>query len=134
MSVCAALAEVVARRPEIEVAVVFGSAASNRLRPDSDVDLYVRLHRGTHFPPAQRLALVRDAAQACGREVDLVVEGSSTSVILRREVAAGGRPIFESRPGAWTELRVDAMLAYADLEPWLRRIGDSIRATVRRRG
>ena len=128
----AAALQPVLARPDVDVAALFGSAVSGRLRPDSDVDVYVRLARGTRWTARERRAVADEAARACGRDVDLVVEDPSTSVILRREVAATGWLLHESEPGAWVDVRASAMLAYVDLEPYLRFIGDSIRESVRR--
>ncbi len=107
--------------------MLFGSAARGRMRPDSDVDLYVRLAPGSVRDRDAETRLVEAAARACRREIDLVIESSSTSVILRREVAAHGRPLFERSPGAARTLRVEAVHAYMDLEPQLRLIGAAIR-------
>ncbi len=61
----------------------------------------------------------------------LVVEDlDATSVILRREVARTGILLGEARPGAFTQMRARAMIAYADLEPWMRRCGDSVRRAI----
>ena len=128
----AALARVLASQPEVDCAALFGSAASGRLTPDSDVDVYVRLGDGAQWEVARRVALADELSRRCGREVDLVVEDDGTSVILRREVAARGRPLYEARPGAWTDLRAAALVAYADLEPYMRLVGDAVRAAVRR--
>lgn len=46
---------------------VFGSAARNQLRPESDVDIAVR-----GLPPARLFAAVSKATDALGRPVDLV--------------------------------------------------------------
>ena len=128
------LADRLAREPDVDVVALFGSAASGRLLPDSDVDLYVRLRATARWPVGKRLDVVADLERLCGREVDLVVEDDGTSVILRREVASRGRPLFEARAGAWTDACAAAIVAYADLEPFMRRIGDSIRAGALRDG
>ena len=107
--------------------MLFGSAARGRMRPDSDVDLYVRLAPGSARDRGAEAGLVEAAARACRREIDLVIESSSTSVILRREVATHGRPLFERSPGAARTLRVEGVHAYMDLEPQLRLIGAAIR-------
>src|SRR5262245_6499861 len=124
----ARMREVLEADPDVEVAACFGSAARERLRPDSDVDLYVRLRPGASWSPHRELSLVADLSAATRREVDLIVEDEArTSVILRLEVARHGRLLHERRSGAWVELRARAMLAYADIEPWMRRCGEGIR-------
>ncbi len=121
-------------RPEVEVLALFGSFATGRERPDSDVDLYLRLRPGARWDLKTRLEFAAEASRICRREVDLVVEDEGTSVILRREVAGRGRPLFEAHPGAWADLRARAVLAYLDLEPYMRLTGAAIRAAVSRRG
>ena len=123
--------EVLQAAPDVEVAACFGSAARGRLTADSDVDVYVRLRRGASWSPQQELALIPELCAAAGREVDLTLEDEErTSVILRLEVARHGRLLFERRPGAWVDLRARAMLAYADLEPWMRLCGEGVRRAL----
>lgn len=111
----------------IDVLVLFGSAAQGRLVVASDLDLYVRLSvRGLRNGFA-RETFIAAAAAVSRRDIDLVVESPSTSVILRREVAGKGRALFERRAGAFRQLVVDAVGAYVDLEPSLRSIGSAIR-------
>lgn len=116
---------------DVEVAACFGSAACGRLRVDSDVDIYVKLRRGASWSPHQELALASELSAVARREVDLAVEDEErTSVILRLEVARHGRLLCERRRGAWVELRARAMLAYADIEPWMRRCGEGVRRVL----
>jgi predicted nucleotidyltransferase len=121
-------------RPEVDAVVLYGSAAAGRQGPASDLDLYVRLRPMARWSIAERLDRAADLSTALRREVDLVVEDEWTSVILRREVANRGRPIYEARAGAWVDLRAAAAVAYADLEPYLRRIGEAVRARARAHG
>jgi predicted nucleotidyltransferase len=114
--------------PALEVLVVFGSGGRKQLRPDSDLDLYVRLERGAERETAAEHLFLEGAERAAQREVDLIVERPETSVLLRREVAAKGRVLFERRPGSARQLVVDAIRDYVDLEPYLSRIGAAIRA------
>jgi predicted nucleotidyltransferase len=123
-----------AARAEVEVVVLFGSAAAGRALPRSDLDLYVRLRPGARWPLGDRLDRAAELSALLRREVDLTVEDEWTSVILRREVANRGRPVYEAREGAWRDLRAAASLAYADLEPQLRTIGEAVRARARTHG
>ena len=130
----AALAAAARDWPALELLVLFGSAASRRLTADSDVDLYVRLTPNQRCAPADAQRFAGKAEGLCRREIHLVVETLSTSVILRREVAARGRALFQRTPSAARTFRVEAMRAYADLEPQLRKIGAAIRARAIREG
>lgn len=102
--------------------------------PGSDVDLLVRVTRGSEVDPEARERFLEQAVRATGREVDLVIESPSTSVILRREVAARGRPLFERYANSARCFRVEAVAAYVELEPQLRKIGEAIRARAVRDG
>ncbi len=129
-----AVADAAAMWPGVELLMLFGSATKSRLGERSDVDLFVRLAPGHSAERADEQRFREQAERACRREVDLVVETPSTSVILRREVAARGRPLFERSPSAATTFRVEAVRAYADLQPQLKKIGAAIRARAQRDG
>jgi predicted nucleotidyltransferase len=122
------LSEHASRWPEVEVLVLFGSGASGKLADTSDLDLYVRLAHGAPFDPEAERRFRDGAERTSKREIDIVIERPETSVILRREVAAKGRVLFERRPGAARQFVVDAIRDYVDLEPYLSRIGAAIRA------
>jgi predicted nucleotidyltransferase len=127
----ARIRDVLQADPDVEVAALFGSAARGRLHAGSDVDVYVRLRPGAAWSPHRELSLASDLSEAAGREVDLTIEDEErTSVILRLEIARHGRLLTERRGGAWVDLRARAMLAYADLEPWMRRCGEGVRRAL----
>lgn len=129
-----ALAAAARAWPEVELLMLFGSASRGRMGPGSDVDLLVRVTRGSEVDPEARERFLEQAVRATGREVDLVIESPSTSVILRREVAARGRPLFERSADSARCFRVEAVAAYVELEPQLRKIGEAIRARAVRDG
>lgn len=131
----AELRRVLEQDPSVEVAVLFGSAAAGRMTDQSDVDIFLRLVRGASWSHAELRQRRIELGQILGRDVELIVEDrDDTSVILRREVARKGVLICEASSGAWTRLRAEAMLAYADLEPWLRRCGEGVRRAIARAG
>lgn len=116
------LADRLAAEPGVLAAGLFGSAASGSLRPESDIDVYVRLQHDVRWPLARELALASDLSEIAGREVDLVVEDrQETSVLLRREVARNSKPLLERHPGAWATVRVEGNAAYMDLRPYIER-------------
>lgn len=119
-------------RAEVDCAVLFGSFATGRATTGSDVDVYVRLVPGARWDLRERLELAAELSRVLRRELDLVVEDDRTSVILRRQVAMSGRPVYEARPGAFTDLKAAAMIAYADLEPLLRRAGAAVLSRTER--
>lgn len=123
-----------AGRGDVEVAALFGSAARGRMHPGSDIDLYIRLRRGRTWTWSEQREVVGSLEAVAGAEVDLIVEDADrTSVILRLEVARHGVLLFEGSPGAWVTLRAEAMVAYAELEPTLRRCAEGVRRAIQGR-
>lgn len=59
-----------AKHPEIELAIVFGSLARGEARRDSDVDVAVQLP--TPLDADRKMQLIADIAAITGRPVDLV--------------------------------------------------------------
>lgn len=57
--------------PEIELALLFGSQARDRARPDSDVDVAISAQ------PFDRLGLIHDLSAATGRTVDVDLDRAS---------------------------------------------------------
>lgn len=124
------LAARIALESDVEVAVVFGSAARGQLREDSDVDVYLVLRPGVSWTTAWLLGLEEELCDAVGRPVDLVVEDvESTSTLLRLQVAREGVPVHERVPGAWVRAKTRALMDYYDMEDTI----DACAAGVRRR-
>ena len=59
-----------AKHPEIELAIVFGSLVHGEVRRDSDIDVAVQLP--TPLDADQKMQLIADIAAMTGRPVDLV--------------------------------------------------------------
>lgn len=59
-----------AKHPEIELAIVFGSLARGEARNDSDIDVAVQLP--TPLDAEQKMQLIADIAAMTGRPVDLI--------------------------------------------------------------
>jgi len=92
---------------------LFGSQASGRARPDSDVDVAVMVER---LPTAlQRVQLREDMSERLGRAVDLVFLDDA-SPILVRQVLRHGRLLVDRQPRRRAELVVRTLTDYADLE------------------
>jgi predicted nucleotidyltransferase len=103
----------------VELAILFGSAASGKLRPDSDVDIGIVLAADRALDAIGELTLATELEHVLGREVDLVrLEDAST--LLRFE-AAQGRCLLEARPGAFADFVSRALLEHEDLRPILLR-------------
>ena len=113
--------------PDVELAVLFGSAARDEVRPSSDIDIAVLLRQapGDEFSsgtPDPHLAVRLE--RACGRAVE-VVDLRTASPLLRFEVARDGRPLVERRPFVWSDFRVRASTDWWDWAPLARRIHEA---------
>lgn len=98
----------------IRLAVLFGSAASGRTRPDSDVDVAVlgehELDTGAESRLTQTLSL------AAGRNVDLI-RLQRASTLLKWQVASKGIPLAEGRAGEFARFRAGAASEYLEFAP-----------------
>jgi predicted nucleotidyltransferase len=108
--------------PNVELAVLFGSAARGEdLEGISDVDLLVELRRP--FPGALEALRLRLDRQLPA-EVQLVpLAGARHNPRLLTEVLRDGRPLVD-RGGAWQRLRAQARQAQAEVD----RLEDELRA------
>ena len=91
---------------------VFGSAAAGRLRPGSDIDLAI-------LPTKSISAVVRlqaglQLAEALTRDVDLI-DLERSSAVLRKEVLANGRLLYETDSVRRNEFEMYALSDYARL-------------------
>jgi predicted nucleotidyltransferase len=81
--------------PRVRLAILYGSAARDRLRPGSDLDLAVELCE-TALPLAAELDLAVELERRCGRAVHLV-RIDQASHLLRWQIAKHGIVVL-SRP------------------------------------
>jgi len=102
-------------RLSVSVAYLLGSAAEDRLRPDSDVDIAVLLPHGQAFPTQVRLALAAELASIVGRNVDLGVL-STANLVYAKEAVARGRLIFEQDHLITAQFEMYTLSMYASLQ------------------
>ena len=118
-SIRRAIARSVARRREIEAAYLFGSVATGRARPDSDIDVAVLLD-GTIRPSRMlryRLQLMADLGAALHRrDVDVVVLNEAPPLLAHR-VLSRGTLVFERSRAARVRFQVRTAARYLDLIP-----------------
>lgn len=122
------LREALARTPDVELAVLFGSHARGRPHRTSDVDVAVLLSNST-IDERKRLEL--SLARAAQRAVD-VVYLDEASPLLRFEIAREGTILLERKPHAWADFRARAMLDWWDWAPTARMIHAAAVARLRR--
>src|SRR5436309_107769 len=105
--------------PPLRLAMVFGSAAGGRTRPESDVDVGI-LPCAPEVPLNAELELQARLERACGRTVDLVRLDRASS-LLKWEVPRRGMLIFARSRREYVRFVAGAALEYADLAPNLSR-------------
>jgi predicted nucleotidyltransferase len=103
----------------VRAALVFGSRATGRARPDSDIDIAVLLE--TAPGPDERKGVLWSLLTALGSElrsdrVDLVLLNEAPPK-LAFEVLKQGRVVFERDPVELHRLRVRTYSRHADYEP-----------------
>ncbi len=85
------------RKWKVEQLAVFGSAATGKLRADSDIDLLVTFARDAGWSMFDHYRMEEELTVLFGREVDLVsIEAAreNTNPICRREILESARPIY----------------------------------------
>ena len=97
-----ALLEALRKQPNVRLAVLFGSVARGVQRPDSDLDLLVRLR---HDTPEKRADLVDALERIAGRRVQLVsIAQAEKAPLLLADIVREGRALID-RDEEWPLLQ-----------------------------
>ena len=113
---------VLKNHPEILAAYIFGSMASCRARPDSDIDIAVLVNEKNQRPnPLKyRLGLMSELGSILGRsDVDLVLMNQAPPA-LAQNIITKGRLIFERSRSARVAFQVRTLNVFMDTEPMRR--------------
>lgn len=109
---------VLAHHPHIEQAILFGSLATGKARPDSDLDLAVA---GTApLTPEESSALIADLAETLGRPVDLI-DLATVGEPLLGQILRHGRRVLGSNE-RYARLLSKHLFDMADFAPYRSRI------------
>ncbi|MCB1675093.1 MAG: nucleotidyltransferase domain-containing protein [Halioglobus sp.] len=111
------LARLLARYPQIRLAVLFGSQATGQAGPGSDIDL--GLLGNDPIPADLELELVEAIGKQCGRPVDIVDLHDAAEPVLGQVLK--GRRLFGDNP-AFARLLTRHLLNTADFLPLQQRI------------
>lgn len=110
--------EVLEKRPKIVAAWLFGSQASGRARPDSDVDIAILAQEG--FSTGEQLELATELEKQLGAErVDLVLLDASHPVLAFEAIR--GRALLDRDPQAVSAFVSLISRSYEDVMANLRR-------------
>ena len=112
----------------LRLAVLFGSAARDAMRADSDVDVGI-LARDPEMSLADELALQAALERATSRTVDLV-RLEEASILLRWRIAREGVAILADPPYEWTRFVARAGIDHADFAPLYARTAEAFRRKV----
>ena len=115
----------IARQFGLRLIVLFGSVARRVANSESDVDLGILANRPLNFD--ERLEIWSMLSPLFSAEVDLAVLDHA-SPILKFEVAAHGKVLFEKSPLSWENWKSYAFRQYWDTE----KFRDDIRRYVAR--
>lgn len=109
---------------EIRLAILFGSLATGRATPDSDIDLAI--DAGRPLSTARRIRIITDLAAMTGRPVDLVDLRQAGEPLLGQILRQGKRLLgTDEAYAAWLSRH---LLDEADFMPYHRRIIEARRA------
>lgn len=117
------IGRVLARHPHIRLAILFGPAAANKQRLDSDVDLAVAADHP--LDSDERFTLVAELAEATGRPVDLVDLAKAGEPLLGQIITKGRRLVDDELQ--YARLLSKHLLDQADCMPYRKRILDEWR-------
>ena len=123
--IVADLRDALRAEPRVELALVFGSRAKGRERPDSDLDLALRA------PGVDTLDLARRLSLALGIEVDIIdLDAAGYPMLL--ELVEHSIVVAERAPGAAAIWRSQALATLETDRPWFGRMRDGYLAAVAR--
>ncbi|HEY7215832.1 MAG TPA: nucleotidyltransferase domain-containing protein [Thermoanaerobaculia bacterium] len=115
----ASLREALRGRQDVHLAILFGSRARGRARPDSDVDLAVQ---GENLDV---LALARDLSLATRHEVDVVNLARDVGYPLLNAIARDAIFVHQGRRGAGGRWLSHTIARLETDRPWYERMRDA---------
>lgn len=112
------LKETLEQFPQVSLAVLFGSAASGRQQPNSDLDIAIAANRP--LTANEKIAIISALAERTGRPVDLV-DLNGVAEPLLGQVVRHGRRILGSDT-LYGELINRHLIEQADFMPYRTRL------------
>lgn len=114
----ATLKDVLARFPALQLALVFGSVAQGRQRPDSDLDIAVAARQA--LTADEKIDIITALSERTGRPVDLIDLKVVTEPLLGQIVRHGRRLLGSD--GAYGKLINQHLVEQADFMPYRTRV------------
>lgn len=113
------IVEELARHPQIRLGILFGSAARQRKRPESDLDLAVAARCPLDVP--EKIPLIEALSQMVSRPIDLV-DLQSVGGLLLKEIVTTGKAVYCTDKALHAELIKKMLFNEADFMPYRDRI------------
>jgi predicted nucleotidyltransferase len=113
------------RTHPVRLCVLFGSQATGRARPDSDVDLAVWPEEP--WQPLTKLAWIGELEDLLMRPVGLVIVTPDLDPVLGFEIVRDGRLVFEREEGLWPVQAARLWHLYNDSLPFRRAAREQLR-------
>jgi predicted nucleotidyltransferase len=110
--------EVLRAEPGLRLAILYGSAATGRMRTDSDVDIALLFDRPLNTE--QKMVLISRLGIELKRNVDLVDLFNLNGTILK-QVLSKGRVLIQTNPGMLAALVRKMIYNQADMMPYVSR-------------
>jgi predicted nucleotidyltransferase len=117
-AIAADLADVLARFPQLVLALVFGSVAQGSERPDSDLDIAVAAKQP--LTVAEHIAIISALAERTGRPIDLI-DLKTVGLPLLGQIVHHGRRLLGSDT-AYAQMVSRYLIDAADFMPLHNRI------------
>jgi predicted nucleotidyltransferase len=114
-------------RPEVRLALLFGSSVTRGLESARDLDVAVAFMRPVSLMDQCRLG--EHLEKAAGREVDLV-DLDNASTLLRSEIARHGVVLWTRDRSDLIDFRARAPLEFFDLQPYREREAEGLRRVL----
>jgi predicted nucleotidyltransferase len=108
------LSKLLSEHGSLEMVLLIGSYGTERMRPDSDVDLAVSI--GRPMSPEERIHLTQKLAEATHRPIDLIDLETAHGLILKQALRMG-KPLTLSRPATFERLLKRMIYEQEDLNP-----------------
>ena len=112
------LKEVLTQFPQVSLAILFGSVALGRQRPDSDLDIAIAANHP--LSADEKMAIISTLAERFGRPIDLIDLGVAAEPLLGQVVRHGRRILGSDTQ--YGELIRRHLFEQADFMPYRNRI------------
>jgi len=111
-----AVRDILERDKRIAYALIFGSRATGRARPDSDLDVAIGVPRGVRLTALELGRMVSDLEAAVSLQVDVVIVGEAT-IPVRFHVFRDGQPVFVRDRDEMVRQKAQAIIDWLDFQP-----------------